>query len=108
MEFLSRKIGQTKLTDLIAENTFTIVETHLFFINIPNFYIYLQILLGSTKYSNFSTLDFINNAWYRYNTSTNIIGFFCGLIGSILVILLIKKIKLIKSKWKSSDSSFSN
>lgn len=93
MEFLSKKIGQTKITDFISRNTFTILETHIFFINIPNFYIYSQILLGSTKYPNFSIADFLNNAWYRYNTNTNLIGFFCALIGSLLVAFLIEKIK---------------
>ena len=104
MEFLSRKIGQTKLTDLVAKNTFTILETHVFFINIPNFYIYLQILCGSTKYPNFSVPDFIHDAWYRYNTNANILGFFCALVGCLLVICLIEKIKHNKKRIPQKNS----
>lgn len=94
MEFLSRKIGPNKVTDFISRNTFTIMEIHLLFINIPNFYIYLQKeVFGSTNWINFDSIAFIKSSWYRYDDFSNLIGFFCGLVGSLLVAFLLEKIK---------------
>lgn len=93
MEFLSRKIGQNSIIDFISRNTFTIMETHLLFINIPNFYMYLQKMVYSSKFINFDSNAFIGSAWYRYDNNSNLIGFFCGLIGSLLVAYMIEKVK---------------
>ena len=93
MEFLSRKIGTSKIIDFISRNTFVIMQVHLLFINIPNFYVYLKILNGSTLYSDFDMNKFINGAWVRYSPNTRLIGFFLGVIGSLLVAYIIEKIK---------------
>lgn len=93
MQFLSNKIGQTKITDFISRNTFTILETHLLFCNIPNFYIFLRIKSGSQMYYDFNYQGFIKSAWVRYNTTTCLLGFVMGIIGSLLVAWLIEKIK---------------
>ncbi len=42
--FLTEKIGKRCLIDFIAENTFTIREIHLLFVNIPNFYVFFHIM----------------------------------------------------------------
>lgn len=105
MEFLSKRIGQRKILDFIGRNTFTIMETHLFFINIPNLYVYSKILQGSKKYMGFDIYKFINSAWVRYSENTRLIGFFCGLIGSLFVVYLIEKIKNSLNKDKTIDIS---
>ena len=97
MDFLSRKIGQNTVIDFVSRNTFVILETHLLFINIPNFYVYLQILNGSTAYNNFNIAKFINNAWLRYSSNTRLLGFFLGLIGSLLIAFIIEKVKNSKT-----------
>lgn len=93
MEFLSRKIGQNKVIDFISRNTFVIMQVHLLFLNIPNFYVYLKIKNGSNLYSDFNMTKFINGAWVRYSSNTRLIGFFLGVIGSLLVAYIIEGIK---------------
>ena len=44
--FLSSKIGERKEINFLAENTYTVMATHTFFMNIPKFYIYYRILSG--------------------------------------------------------------
>ena len=53
---------------------------------------YRQILNGSQKYNDFPVNDFLGGAWVRYSPNTRLIGFFCGIIGSLLVAYLIKEI----------------
>lgn len=93
MSFLSSKIGQNKVIDFISRNTFTILETHLLFLNIPNFYIYLKIKAGSTLYKDFVVNNFVNGAWVRYSPNTRLMGFILGLVGSLLIAFLFEKIK---------------
>lgn len=76
-EFLARKIGEKKFLNFIGRNTFTILETHLLFINIPNFYLYINSLKGNSKYMDFDVVRFRNGAWIRYSFTSNLIGFFC-------------------------------
>lgn len=105
MSFFAKKIGQIKIVDFISRNTFVILQTHLLFLNIPNFYVYSQIQHGSTLYADFNVRGFVNSAWIRYSSNTKLIGFFCGLIGSLLVAYLLEKIKKYFMK-KMSDKSF--
>lgn len=93
MYFVSNKIGPVRIIDFIAENTFVIMEVHLFFLNIPNFYVYFSILHGSTLYPDFDVAFFQGTAWLRYSPNTRLIGYFCGLFGSLLVALIIQKVK---------------
>ena len=86
-------IGQVKIVDFVAENTFTIMMSHLLFVNIPNFIVYFQILRGSTAFSDFPAKDFVAGAWFRYSPSTRLAGFFCGLLGSLLVAWVINRVK---------------
>lgn len=99
MEFLARKIGQNPLVDFISRNTFVIMQIHLLFVNIPNFYVYFQILNGSIKYADFDINRFINGAWVRYSPNSRLVGFFCGLLGSLLVAWILE---WLKKKWKNS------
>lgn len=89
MQYLSEKLGGVRIVDYIAENTFTIMECHLMFVNLPNFYAYYQYLHGNVLYANFPVAKFIGGAWLRYSPNTRLIGFFCGLLGSLLTIFII-------------------
>ena len=93
MEFLSRKIGQNRIIDFISRNTFVIMQIHLLFLNIPNFYVYFKVLNGSNSYNDFNMNKFINGAWLRYSANTRLVGFFLGVIGSLMVEYLLEKIK---------------
>lgn len=93
MDFLAEKIGEHYLIDFIAQNTFTIMETHLLFVNIPNFYVFFRIMKGIQSYPDFDIQRFRGGAWFRYNENTGLIGFLCGMCGSLLVISMIKQIK---------------
>lgn len=93
MQMMSSRIGQVKIVDFVAENTFTIMMSHLLFVNIPNFIVYFQILRGSTAFSDFPAKDFVAGAWVRYSPSTRLAGFFCGLLGSLLVAWVINRVK---------------
>lgn len=90
---MSSRIGQVKVVDFVAENTFTIMMSYLVFVNIPNFIVYFQILRGSTEFSDFPAQDFVAGAWVRYSPSTRLAGFFCGLPGSLLVAWVINRVK---------------
>lgn len=94
MESLASKFGERKLISFIARNTFTIMEIHLLFVNIPNFFVYLMNKGGSTSFNNFPMEEFINSAWVRYSSASRLIGFFCGLLGSLLVSYIIEKANL--------------
>lgn len=59
------------------------------FVNLPNFYAYYQYLQGNVLYANFPVAKFIGGAWLRYSPNTRLIGFFCGLLGSLLTIFII-------------------
>lgn len=96
MSFLSDKIGENRIINYISNNTFTIMESHLLFANIPNFYIYLNAINGAKKYLDFNINGFKNSAWIRYNANSRLVGFFCGLLGSLALIFIINKIKNIK------------
>ena len=91
MHFAAVRIGEVKSISFLADNTFTVMCTHLIFVNIPNLYIYRQILNGSQKYNDFPVNDFLTGAWVRYSPNTRLIGFFCGVVGSMLAAYLIKK-----------------
>ena len=58
MDFLAKKIGEHYLIDFIAQNTFTIMETHLLFVNIPNFYVFFRIMKGIQSYPDFDIQRF--------------------------------------------------
>lgn len=92
-EYLGRKIGQHPIVDFFAQNSATIMEAHLIFTNIPNFWVYYQIQNGSTNYPDFKVASFSASAWYRYSTDTRLIGFVCGVVGCCLLILIMKKVR---------------
>ncbi len=89
--YLSAKIGETKITSFIARNTFVIMQVHLLFINVPNFYYYMLARKGMA-YTDFSIEIFTNSVWYRYSDNSTLLGFFSGLAGSLLVAYIIEKI----------------
>lgn len=93
MSYLSEKIGQSRYIDFIAENTFTIMETHLLFANIPNFYVLFRIKNGSSNFPDFDIQKFVESAWFRYNGNARLAGFFCGVCGSLLTVYLMKLVK---------------
>lgn len=94
MQLVASKIGQEPIIDFIAENTFTIMECHLVFLNIPNFYAYYQFLHGNPAYADFPMKIFIHGAWLRYSPNTRLLGWFCGLLGSLIVAYLLRRLKV--------------
>lgn len=91
--FVSLRIGEIKIIDFLSKNTFTIMQVHLFFINIPNFFIFWQIKSGSNLFSDFDVSLFQISVWTRYSPTSKLIGFFLSLIGSLIVAYIIRKIK---------------
>lgn len=93
MQFLSDKIGQLKAVDYIAENTFTIMCTHLFFARIPDFYVYFQCLHGNPAFADFPVEAFRQNIWNGYGQyATSLLGFFAGAVGSLAVIWIMQRV----------------
>ena len=87
--------GRRNVFNIIGENTFTIMMTHLFFINIPNFFSYAQKLKGNPSFADFDIAAFQNSAWYRYGPKAELVGFFCGLIGSLAIVYGLNWMKYI-------------
>lgn len=102
MEFLSRKIGPNKVIDFISRNTFTILETHVFFMNITNFFYYIEIKNGSKLYNDFSIEQFVGGAGYRYGYNNLLINFVFGLLGSIFIAYVLEKVKNKIKEMKST------
>jgi hypothetical protein len=100
MQMMATRIGQVNLGDFVAENIFSIMMCHLMFTNIPNFIVYLRILNGSSLYGDFPVQQFVSNAWVRYSLTTCLAGFFCGVLGSLLVALLINRAKGRVAAWR--------
>ena len=105
MSFLSGKIGERKELSFIGRNTFVIMEVHLLFVNIPNFYVYHAIVHGSSKYNDFPVDQFVNNTWVRYSPNTKLAGFFCGVIGSLIIAYLLERAKRLYQKSLPSGHS---
>ncbi len=93
MTYLSGKMGENRLISFIGRNTLTIMQIHLLLVNIPNFFIYCMALHGTQRYSDFPIDAFIDSAWVRYSGNSRLLGFFCGLFGSLLVAYVIERIK---------------
>ena len=91
--FLSSKFGEVHFISFIGRNTFVIMQVHLLFVNIPNFYAYLQAKAGNPKYIDFPIDKFIQSTWIRFNPNTRLVGFFCGLIGGLLIAYILEYIK---------------
>lgn len=105
MQFLSDRIGQLKVVDFIAENTFTIMCTHFFFTKIPDFYVYFQYLHGNPVFADFPAEAFQQNIWNGYwRYETNLLGFFTGTFGSFLVIWIMKKLGMYLHTRKCSSN----
>ena len=105
MSFLSGKIGERKELSFIGRNTFVIMEVHLLFVNIPNFYVYHAIVHGSSRYNDFPIDQFVNNTWVRYSPNTRLAGFFCGVIGSLMIAYLLERAKRLYQKSLPSGHS---
>lgn len=90
---ISQSIGEIRLLEFIGRNTFTIMQIHLVFVNIPNFYVYMQILKGSSEYGEFPLDTFVSGPWARYSADCRLVGFVCGLVGSLLIAWVIERVK---------------
>ena len=91
MRFLAPRTGRIRIVDFIADNTFTIMCAHLMFAKIPEFFAYFQCLAGDPNYADFPVSDFQKSAWVSYNANTDLAGFFCALLGSLLAACVIQK-----------------
>lgn len=103
MQMMSKRIGQVRIVDFVAENTFTTMMCHLIFVNIPNFVVYLQIRGGGTAFGDFPVQKFIAGAWVRYSPASRLAGFVCGLLGSLLVAWIINKAKEWIAGWRLAN-----
>lgn len=93
-DFLAKAFGEVKMVSFIGRNTFIIMQVHLFFVNLPNIYVYEKIKSGSTAYSDFPIEEFISSPWVRYyNKHTMLWGFCLGLICSLLIAYAWERIK---------------
>lgn len=106
MQLLSNKIGNIKIIDILAENTFLIMEIHLFFINIPNFYSLYKMTCRGISNIEFDRNLFESTPWIGANG--NIFSFFTGLIGSLIFVYIMKlcKVKMYKKFERKKFSLF--
>lgn len=93
MSFLAENIGERKAVSFISNNTFVIMQVHLLFVNIPNLYMYYAVTHGSAKFQDFPTDAVMYSTWERYGPRSNLIAFFCGVFGSLLVAYAIEQSK---------------
>lgn len=92
--------GGFSTINFFAKNTFWIMESHLFFINIPSFYTWYKKVFQGITYSSFDQKLFESSPWMGSNGS--IVAFFTGVIGSAIFVCIIrfgqKKVRLLSTK----------
>ncbi len=93
MKFLSGKIGEIKIISIVSKQTLLIMETHMFFLNIPNFIFYVLIKMNVITYSGFDVEAFVDSPWYSLASNSGLISFFSGVALSILSAYLVNKYK---------------
>ncbi len=95
MTSLSEKIGQKKIIDFFADNTFTIMMVHLFFTAVPGFILGFSKKFFGADISWFNVGVFKNKAWLDYYlpSTLKIAALLCGIVGSALTVLIINKSK---------------
>lgn len=91
---MAEKIGDNKYVDFISRNTFTIMMSHLFFTNIPNYFIMYNLMYNNVLLDDFDYVSFYNSATIvRYNTTTKILGFLFAVVGCCLLCKMIEMVK---------------
>ncbi len=99
MSYLAKRIGENAITNLLGNNTFIIMNVHLLYINIPNFYIYSRFLNGVSKYSDFPVDMFKEDVWVKYSTKSAFIAFWISLTLSVLTVVIYRRAeKFVVSK----------
>lgn len=93
MDYLAKKLGEINLISFIGRNTLVIMQVHLLFVNVPNFITYYCVTHGIIKHSEFPVDAFRDGAWVRFTSNSRLIGFFCGIFGSLLVAYAIERFK---------------
>ena len=63
MDYFARKIQRSKAITFIAQNTFTIMETHLLFANFLNIIFFICKKVGIEYFKKFNEKSFLQNAW---------------------------------------------
>ena len=100
-EFSENWGGGFSTINFFAKNTFWIMESHLFFINIPSFYTWYKKVFQGITYSSFDQKLFESSPWMGSNGS--IVAFFTGVIGSAIFVCIIrfgqKKVRLLSNKY---------
>ena len=97
MDYFARKIQRSKSITFIAQNTFTIMETHLLFANFLNIIFFICKKVGIEYFKKFNEKSFLQNAWsgaaWNMNSHFGIIGFLLGISLSIILAIFINKTK---------------
>lgn len=97
MSYFADKIKTNRYITFIAKNTFTIMETHLLFVNFVNLLFYVLKNKGISYFSNFNSAAFCASPWsgaaWKMNPFFGVLGFLFGIIFSVLVAIVIEKIK---------------
>lgn len=55
---VSGSFGERKIINILAENSFTVMCSHLLFVNVPNFFLCGQYLMGNKKFNIFDYNNF--------------------------------------------------
>lgn len=97
MNYFADKIKTNRYITFIAKNTFTIMETHLLFANLVNLLFYVLKNKGMPYFVNFDSIAFCASPWsgaaWKMNPFFGVLGFLFGIILSIIVAIIIDKIK---------------
>ena len=92
-DYFASVVSSNVILEFVSQNTFEIVQLHLFLANVPNFIIYILKKYNSNFFYDFSDILFCNNAWLYVYLPNKFIYFFNSFILSLLVILILNYIK---------------
>ena len=88
---LAKYFGERKAITFLSKSTFTIMMTHLVFLRIPQFFALWTKVKGIHHFQDFDMSSFIRNPWYNNGNGFRLVGFFCGLFGSLLISWIVEK-----------------
>lgn len=98
--FLAQTVKSVTLVNFVADNTFNIMMSHLFFLCIPTFCILFSIKSGHNPCPDYDIAPFLKNAWNKYTPGMWLIDFFLGLLGSLAFSYLIQLFKKAYRKFR--------
>ena len=78
--YLAQKCGRIKIIDFMADNSFSIMMNHLFFVCIPSLIILMMERKHGAFVNDFDISQAMQSPWYRYYFKNFPFDFLCSVV----------------------------